>query len=448
MSQDKNGFTDDFEDLYSSSSDDKFEDIKSSSDGFEDFFTGREEDTNLFDEDLHINIKKSEPAKSSEQPASPELHPYSYNYDAPNRKIKREAMDEVYEDINSGKGKKPKKESAKKSSGKIVGSIIASLLAIVLIVTGSLGVYVYSYSNKLLKAVNTVPLVENKYVTAGELFHDDNIKNILLIGVDAREGENPEKTRSDTMMIVSIDSKNKQIKITSILRDSYVQLPSTKKWNKINSAPVFGGVQLLVDTIECNFKIDIDNYMFVSFEMFTTIVDKLGGVDVEVTEKESYYTYHSGAIGVPVRIEAGESVHLNGEQALWYCRIRYLDSDFMRTKRQRKVINSLFQKVKSEKLSTLMKMGEGVASMVQTDLNKDEIKSLALNAAKYFKYDIIQQEIPAEGTWKSQNKGAVGNCLVMDLKKNSEILKNFIEQKAVIEKPVAETEKGSTQAKK
>ena len=105
---------------------------------------------------------------------------------------------------------------------------------------------------------------------------------------------------------------------------------------------------MLSDTLELNFKVDIQYYALVDFEIFITIVDELGGINVDVTEKESYYTYHSGDVKVPVRIEAGEDVLLNGEQALWYSRIRYLDSDFQRTQRQRKVITAIVDKASTK----------------------------------------------------------------------------------------------------
>ncbi len=109
-----------------------------------------------------------------------------------------------------------------------------------------------------------------------------------MIGVERARVKAQDSTRSDTMMFFSIDEKNKQLKLTSILRDTYVEIPGWK-WNKINAAQSHGGRQLLVDTIEYNFKVDIDNYMLVNFDMFTTIIDELGGVDVEVTEKEANY---------------------------------------------------------------------------------------------------------------------------------------------------------------
>lgn len=154
------------------------------------------------------------------------------------------------------------------------------------------------------------------------------------------------------MILVSVDYKHAKIKLTSFLRDSWVEIPSKGKKAKLNAACAYGGPQLLVDTIEYNFHIDIDHYVMVNFEMFTQIIDNLGGVEVEVTEKEAKFirntTRHKD-------MESGDSVLLDGAKALVYCRIRKLDSDYMRTLRQRKVITALINKATETDIQTLLK---------------------------------------------------------------------------------------------
>lgn len=192
---------------------------------------------------------------------------------------------------------------------------------------------------------------------------------------------------------------------------------------------------MLVDTLELNFGVEIPYYALVDFEIFMTIVDELGGINVDVTEKESYYTYHSGDVGVPVRIEAGEDVLLNGQQALWYSRIRYLDSDFMRTQRQRKVISAIVEKALTKEIPDLLSLAETIIPLVKTNLNSDKILEIGIDAVldKAYSYPIVQHRIPADKTWSDKTISGVGACLVMDMEKNREMFRSFLSEKQEVE---------------
>ena len=401
------------------SSNDEFEDIYSNSsreDEFEDIYSNSNDDPNC--------------ENDTEQPFS-ENFSVKYNSAIQNRRrqeIEYGDINDVYGDIAS-QNEKPKK----KKKHPIRNTFIV-LLCLTLIGVSCLGFYGYQTVDKLLSSFNTEePLEENKYISSSELYSEDGLINVLLIGVDAREGESV--SRSDTMMLVTLDTKNGQIKLTSFLRDSYVEIAGRGKKEKLNAAYFRGGVQMLVDTLELNFKIDIPYYVLVDFEIFTTLVDELGGINVDVTEKESHYTYNSGKIEVPVRIEAGEDVLLNGEQALWYSRIRYLDSDFMRTQRQRKVITAIVEKALTKSIPELISLAEVVIPLVKTNFTSDEIMSIGLDALKNqaYSYPIIQHQIPADGTWTSRNISGVGSSLVMDFDKNIQMLKEFLSEKQTVE---------------
>lgn len=266
----------------------------------------------------------------------------------------------------------------------------------------------------------------NPYIDESALYYSNDVTNILLLGVDAREGETV--SRSDTMMLVSIDRAHKKIKMTSFLRDSYVEIPE-HGWNKLNAASTKGGVELVMNTIEYNYKIKIDNYMLVDFVAFEELIDAIGGVSVEVTEKEASYlnrTWQKWSLtGNPLTFESGEAVELNGEEALMFCRIRKLDSDFYRTERQRRVISSVKNKVMANPLS-VFDIAETVLPLVETDLSTASTMSLGMGAVtSYLKYDMAQQSIPADGTWHSERKSC-GDSLVFSIDENAEILKNFI----------------------
>ena len=414
-----NRFNNDFEDIYSNTSkNDEFEDIFSNSSD-EDFY----EDVSSF---------SGKPARKQ----SEEHDEYydgdftvKYNSAVQNRRrqeIQYDDISDVYGDISSDTDSRKKK---KKKSHPIRNAFLV-FLCLVIVAVSCVGFYGYNTVDKLLSSFNTdEPLEENLYISSDELYSDADQINILLVGVDAREGDTD--SRSDTMMLVTLDNKNGQIKLTSFLRDSYVEIAGRNRSSKLNSAYFRGGIQMLVDTLELNFGVEIPYYALVDFEIFTTIVDELGGINVDVTEKESYYTYHSGKVGVPVRIEAGEDVLLNGEQALWYSRIRYLDSDFMRTKRQRKVISAIVEKALTKEIPELLDLAEAVIPLVKTNLDSDKIMEIGIDAVmdKAWSYPIVQHQIPANKTWSSKTITGVGSCLVMDMEENRELFRSFLSEK-------------------
>ena len=392
-----NSQSDEFEDIYSDSGEnDEFEDISSSS-------TGQAE--NLFTEQVSENYQ------------------VKYNSAVENRR----RQEFQYNDINDvygelGEEKKPKKKKKKRHP-------VRNTIIVILCIALCIGGFGYQKIDKLLSSFQGEEgLSDNAYVDAADLTKIPDQINVLLVGVDARENE--EASRSDTMMLVTLDKKNKQIKLTSFLRDSYVEIAGTNSWNKLNAAYFRGGVQTLSDTLELNFKVDIQYYAIVDFEIFQTIVDEIGGIRVDVTEKESYYTYHSGFVKVPVRIEAGEDVLLNGEQALWYSRIRYLDSDFKRTERQRKVIKAIVDKASTMSLTKLYSLAEAIVPLVKTNMSTNQILSLGLTAFKnkMYQYPIIQHSIPADGTWSDKNVSGVGASLVMNMEENQALLHNFLQE--------------------
>ncbi len=448
----KNLFSDDdFEDIFSSSPEgDGFEDICSDSgeaDRFEDVFSGREAEESApqtddpyagFFTDFPEDLQPREDLPRARVNTAPEKKPYSYNYnDRETPRTRARNGDEIYSGADAD-GASPRRTPKKK---KHIGlRIFAVLLVLLLLFVGGAGLYGYASVKKVIGKVDYAPLKANAYIADSELLHADYLKNILLIGVDAREGEDAEKTRSDTMMLVTIDTRNNQIKLTSFLRDMYLEIPGYRE-DKLNAAQSRGGTQLLVDTLEYNFKIRIDNYMFVSFEMFTTIIDKLGGIDVEITEKEAKYInskdhmFRDDGFAFPEPLSGGMQ-HFTGAQALWYSRIRYLDSDFMRTARQRKVISALVRKATQQSPAELFELVGEVMPLVRTDLTEDEIMNLGLHALSYLQYDIVQQQIPAQDAYKSGTRRSQ-SVLLPDMEKNRSVLKTFVFEKAAAEETEA-----------
>lgn len=241
-----------------------------------------------------------------------------------------------------------------------------------------------------------------------EPFKEDGVKNILLIGNDSRsQGEDG---RSDAMILLSISSKTNTIHMTSLLRDIYVDIPG-HDGNRLNAAYAFGGPELLMETLEENFDIKVNRYMLVNFQAFANLVDAVGGVDLEVTNEEvqyinGYLVEYNQLEGKPegtdyLDTSLSGNIHLNGPQALAYCRNRYIGSDFGRTERQRKVLTAIMEKAPSAILTNTGELADGLLSNLTTNLTKSEISGLILQAPGMMTYDVVQASIPLEGTYSN-----------------------------------------------
>lgn len=305
----------------------------------------------------------------------------------------------------------------KKSGGK--GKVVLGIFAILLVFT--VGVFAYGYS-ALGGLTYDDSIGENVYLKDSGLLSSDSVRNILFIGSDAREGLDGQ--RSDSMILFSIDTANKKIKLTSFLRDSYVYIPSKQYNTKLNAAFNYGGAQLLMDTIEYNFGVNIDDYVMVNYEVFIDLVNLLGGITIpDVTEKEAKYMREQ--VNRP-KFKEGTNRNVDGRTAMWYCRIRYVDNDFGRTQRQRKVITSIISKVTKTNPFKLVDIVKQVLPNISTSLDRNELLGLGVGAFfKYIRYDIVQQQIPAESTWWNERVNGQ-DVLKMNFDKNKTILKEFI----------------------
>lgn len=218
-----------------------------------------------------------------------------------------------------------------------------------------------------------------------------NIKNVLLIGSDRRStGENG---RSDAMILVTMNYDTGKVHLTSLMRAMYVCIPRSDGdvWGMLNASYSWGGPKLLISTIENNFRIHIDHYVVVDFDSFKLAVDLMGGVDINLSSTEAAYVQSASQN----TITAGMN-HLNGTEALKYSRLRYIDNDFMRTGRQRKVVEALMKKALTTDLSTLMSLAEQILPYVNTNMTNTEIMSYLLKAPGLLGSSITQRMLPIE----------------------------------------------------
>lgn len=242
-------------------------------------------------------------------------------------------------------------------------------------------------------------LLENYEKNAEALaFDDEEVYNILLIGCDAANGG---ASRSDSMVVLSINRKNQTITLTSLMRDIYLTIPD--HWNdRINAAYAYGGAELLMQTIRSNLRIPVDEYVVVDFQGFRDVVEVLGGVTVDLSEAELEAVNAQVWANEEDRLDASAVgvTHLNGNQALAYVRLRSVGaSDFDRTARQREVLEALFDQAKQLGLLELNDLANAVLPYVSSNLSQGEIFDILLHAMEYLSYDMQSFRIPIDGSY-------------------------------------------------
>lgn len=276
------------------------------------------------------------------------------------------------------------------------------------------------------------------------LVSESHVRNILLIGADKESGGS---SRSDSIMICSMNSKTGKVTLVSILRDTHVDVPGYRE-SKINAAHSWGGPNLLIQTIEQNFGIKIDDYATVNFDMFEALVEGIGGIYVDVSDAEaehmnSYFKLGQG--DKPAKVEGGENVYLNGYQALCYARIRKLDSDFYRTERQQKIISAIVENVKGRLtpsgISDLMETAKAVAPFIETTLNEGDVFSLltslgacVIKSGGDVSSLMVSAQLPFEGTWWYSSEWD-GSSISIDFEENRQLLYELLYEGPVDAEP-------------
>lgn len=265
-------------------------------------------------------------------------------------------------------------------------------------------------------------------------------RNIALFGVDSREGSLGKGTRSDTIIIASINQDNGDVKLLSVFRDTYLNL-GNDSYNKCNAAYAKGGPEQAITMLNRNLDMNITDYITVGFDGLIEVIDALGGVEINVTEAEIPHlnNYQISMVGKTTdgknfTAEAGKDYtpvtsaglqNLNGLQATAYCRIRYIGNDFQRAQRQRDVITAISEKAKKANISKLNDVVNGVMDNVSTSLDVSEILGVLKDIGNY---SIVANDgFPFEKYRTTGTVGSKGSCVIpQDLKKNVEELHAFL----------------------
>lgn len=356
--------------------------------------------------------------------------------------LKQQVIDIMNEDRQAREqGKAPKTGPVKKKKKYRALKVFLAIIAVFLIFIGFMigtkpgrsliykasGDFIYSN----VQNEDIIEEFENKGSNHdASVRQEEYVKNYLLFGIEKIGGAR----NTDSMMIASINTKDNTVKLTSLLRDSYVEIPGYKP-NKLNSAYAKGGARLLIDTIELNYKIKIEGYASVDFESFEEIVDLLGGVTIELGEKEAKYLNKTNYISKKSNRNLKPGINkLNGNQAMGYCRVRKVETlggaknDYGRIIRQQRVLQAMFDSYLSVKnIFKLLPLTKECLGYVTTNLTQDQIEEVMEAVVENRITKLETFRVPVDGAFDAPKKyNGIGYPLVLDWETNRIELFKFI----------------------
>lgn len=306
---------------------------------------------------------------------------------------------------------------------------IFSLLAILILIASVVGFFIFRFYNHSYEG-NTNPAKVNTVDEDIKFKEVPGITNILLLSSDARPGE--DVSRSDSIMILTIDNINKKLKVTSLMRDMLVKIDGHGE-EKLNHAFAYGGPTKTIETIQNNFGIKLHNYVIVDFNAFVKVIDAINGIEVTIKDYEldelNKYILDGGGSEKDL-LPAPGTYNLNGYQALSYSRIRKVgNGEYERTERQRAVLQIALEKVKDMSTVKLVSLLNELFPYVKTNIslgNAMDYGFTALNVGKNCNFEIEQFRVPIDSISKGgiiDNKGWV---FVIDKVETSKALQEFI----------------------
>lgn len=251
---------------------------------------------------------------------------------------------------------------------------------------------------------------------------DPNVVNILLVGQDS-EKYRENGSRTDVMLLVSYNKSQGTLKLLSFMRDSYVKLEGVGN-NRLNTCYHFGGMGLLINTINDTFDLDIQSYATLAFSEFRTLVDAFGGVDLTLTKAEASWINQGSRTG---RVKSGENIHLNGDQALLYARDRRSGgSDYARTDRQRKLVEALYSQARSNmNVATALELIDFAEDYVRTNLTLDQVTQLATDLLTGSELAVSSARMPFDGTYRGARRGGA-SVIAIDVEENTRLVHEFL----------------------
>ncbi|MBP3904794.1 MULTISPECIES: LCP family protein [Turicibacter] len=272
------------------------------------------------------------------------------------------------------------------------GITLAIILSILTVLIGGGFIFAnYVVNSTLDQMVMTESITKEEAGITEQIIQkeeESKVVNIAVFGLD-QNGDGSDG-RSDAMKVLSLDTENKRAAVTSLQRDTLIYIPAEiQDFDKLNHAYAYGGAKLAMQTINYNFDLDLTRYVSFNFDAIEKIVDIVGGVEIDVKESEVPYARD--------QIKSAGLQNLNGAQAMAYMRIRYADSDYVRMERQTTVMKAIFAKMKQTPYTQLLTLLNETLPYIETNLSKDEIINLGLDALKIDLANIEQYQIPTNG---------------------------------------------------
>ncbi len=314
----------------------------------------------------------------------------------------------------------------------VLGTVVSLAIGII----GSLLLYTYTK----MGTVNYKPLDYAKVTASDDDIEDlltkNTVLNICLFGLDRRD-KSDTKSRSDSTMLFSINNSLKKIKLVSFMRDIYTSIPGHRP-NRLNVAIACGGESLAIRTLQNLFGVKVDKYVTIDFDGFKDVINILGGIELKLSAKEAAYIngdlkyFRSKSQLLP---EKDGTYLLDGEKTLSYSRARKiptpegLHDDFARTYRQRIVITTIMDKLRSCDLNQVRKIINRIGPYIVTDFKKSDILQMAKNFAKYSKYTLEQFRLPTDDNYNSKNIDGMAVLTIPDKRKAQYDLAKFLYEK-------------------
>ena len=329
---------------------------------------------------------------------------------------------------SSAKSAKSKKQQAKKQRRRIIIFIVEIIILVVAVVV-LYGVMKGTGSGKV--ELDDEKIIINDTVEEAEETTMKGYRNIALFGVDSTTGALTKNTRSDTIMIASINQDTGECKLVSVYRDTYLNL-SNDSYNKCNAAYAKGGPEQAINMLNMNLDLNIPDFVTVGFAGLADTIDALGGVEIEVDDSEiSHLNNYQLCIAEDLKrsyepvTQTGKQM-LDGLQATGYCRIRYTaGDDFKRAERQREVLQAVADQAKKASLPQLTSTADAVFSEVYTSLDLSEIVDMLGNVGTYYISD--NAGFPQESNRTTATIGSKGSCVIpLSLEDNVKWLHQFL----------------------
>ena len=263
--------------------------------------------------------------------------------------------------------------------------------------------------------------------------NQSNWSHILLLGTDSRTSQ--QESRTDTMVILSVNTVTNEVKLTSIMRDVWVNIPGHGN-SKLNAACVFGGPELTIQTINEAFDMDIEYYVLLNMQCLVAIVDALGGVRMDISGSEAKAinrlfasdrnAHDSNTKFAGDSVSAGSQVLLNGKQALAFARIRKSDSDYVRTDRQRRLLITIARQLQQQDLLTLANVVASLFEYVETNLTIEQIMAIAGVCMNTNLDEMSELRLPVDGTFDAGTFNGTW-CIKPNFEANTEALHTFLD---------------------